>query len=101
MRELHPRAEAAVIGPAGERGVLFASIVNNRGRSIGRGGLGTVMGAKRLKSLVLSGHGGHKPPVADPERLEFIVYEAEKLLKSNPITSTALPDRCSTGFRLI
>ena len=30
--------------------------------------------------------------MADPERLEFIVYEAEKLLKSNPITSTALPE---------
>ncbi len=92
VRELHPRSEAAVIGPAGERGVLFASIVNNRGRSIGRGGLGAVMGSKRLKAFVLHGHGDHKPPVADPERLEFIVYEAEKLLKSNPITSTALPE---------
>jgi aldehyde:ferredoxin oxidoreductase len=92
LRELYPKSEAAVIGPAGERGVLFASIVNNRGRSIGRGGLGAVMGSKRLKALVLSGRGAHKPPVADPERLEFIVYEAEKLLKSNPITSTALPE---------
>ena len=92
LRELHPGSEAAVIGPAGERGVLFASIVNNRGRSIGRGGLGAVMGAKRLKALVVDGHGRRTPPVADPERLEFIVYEAEKLLKSNPITSTALPE---------
>ncbi len=92
LRESHPRSEAAVIGPAGERGVLFASIVNNRGRSIGRGGLGAVMGAKNLKALVVDGRGAHKPPVADPERLDFIVYEAEKLLKSNPITSTALPE---------
>jgi aldehyde:ferredoxin oxidoreductase len=91
LGEAHPKAECAVIGPAGERGVLFAGIVNNRGRSIGRGGLGTVMGAKRLKALVL-GEGGRRPPVADPERLKFIVYEAEKLLKSNPITSTALPE---------
>jgi aldehyde:ferredoxin oxidoreductase len=92
VRDLHPKSEAAVIGPAGERGVLFASIVNNRGRSIGRGGLGAVMGAKRLKALVVDGCGEHRPPVADPERLEFIVYEAEKLLKANPITSTALPE---------
>jgi aldehyde:ferredoxin oxidoreductase len=92
LRELYPKSEAAVIGPAGERGVLFGSIVNNRGRSIGRGGLGAVMGAKRLKALVLDGRGDHKPPVADPERLAFIVYEAEKLLKANPITSTALPE---------
>ncbi len=92
LRELHPKSEAGVIGPAGERGVLFGSIVNNRGRSIGRGGLGAVMGSKRLKAVVVGGHGDHRPAVADPERLEFIVYEAEKLLKSNPITSTALPE---------
>ena len=72
--------------------MLFASIVNNRGRSLGRGGLGAVMGAKRLKAIVVAGHGDHKPAVADPERLEFIVYEAEKLLKANPITSQALPE---------
>ncbi len=92
LGEAHSGAESAVIGPAGERGVLFASIVNNRGRSLGRGGLGTVMGAKRLKAVVVAGHGPHKPPVADPERLEFIVYEAEKVLKANPITSQALPE---------
>lgn len=92
LKELQPGAESAVIGPAGERGVLFASIVNNRGRSIGRGGLGSVMGAKNLKAITVAGHGMHTPPVADPDRLEFIVYEAEKLLKANPITSTALPE---------
>jgi aldehyde:ferredoxin oxidoreductase len=92
LRQAHPGSEAAVIGPAGERGVLFASIVNNRGRSIGRGGLGTVMGAKRLKAVVVAGHGPHRPAVADAERLGFIVYEAEKLLKANPITSQALPE---------
>jgi aldehyde:ferredoxin oxidoreductase len=92
LSEAHPESEAAVIGPAGERGVLFASIVNNRGRSIGRGGLGTVMGAKLLKAVVVAGHGAHKSAVADPERLESIVDEAEKLLKANPITSQALPE---------
>ena len=92
LGELYPRCEAAVIGPAGERGVLFACIVNNRGRQLGRGGLGAVMGAKRLKAVMVDGDGERKPPVADPERLKFIVYEAEKLLKSNPITATALPE---------
>ena len=92
LRELHPRCEAAVIGPAGERGVLFASIVNNRGRSLGRGGLGAVMGAKRLKALVVSGHGDRTPVVAEPERLDRIVHEARTLLETNPITSAALPD---------
>ncbi len=92
LRDAHPGAEASVIGPAGERGVLFASIVNNRGRSIGRGGLGAVMGAKRLKAVVVADHGRHRPVVADPDRLSFVAYEAEKLLKANPITSQALPE---------
>jgi aldehyde:ferredoxin oxidoreductase len=92
VRELYPGSDSAVIGPAGERGVLFASIVNDRGRSLGRGGLGAVMGSKRLKALVVAGRGSHRPPVADAERLSFVVYEAEKLLKANPITSTALPE---------
>ena len=61
LGELCPGSESAVIGPAGERGVLFASIVNNRGRSIGRGGLGTVMGAKRLKAITVAGRGRHAP----------------------------------------
>ena len=92
LREAHPGSEAAVIGPAGERGVLFASIVNNRGRSIGRGGLGTVMGAKLLKAVVVAGHGSRAPVVADPGRLELIVHDAEKLLKASPITAQALPE---------
>jgi aldehyde:ferredoxin oxidoreductase len=92
LRELHKGCQAGVIGPAGERGVLFASIVNNRGRSIGRGGLGAVMGAKRLKAIVVARDGEMTPSVADPERLSFVVYEAEKLLKANPITSQALPE---------
>lgn len=92
LRELHPGCEAAVIGPAGENGVLFASIVNNRGRSIARGGLGAVMGSKNLKAVVLTADEGLKPGPADAERFAFIVYEANKLLKANPITSQALPE---------
>jgi aldehyde:ferredoxin oxidoreductase len=92
LRQLHPKCEAAVIGPAGERGVLFASIVNNRGRSVGRGGLGAVMGAKNLKAIVLAGDGEWRPSPADKERFDFVVYEATKMLKSNPITSQGLPE---------
>ena len=92
LRELHPGSEAAVIGPAGELGVLFASIVNNRGRSIGRGGLGAVMGSKNLKALVLLSDNLPKTPAVDEERFAFINYEANKVLKANPITSQALPE---------
>jgi len=92
LRERHPGSEAAVIGPAGENQVLFASIVNNRGRSVGRGGLGAVMGAKRLKAIVVSSGAGLQPRPADAERFAFVAYEAGKMLKSNSVTSQALPE---------
>jgi len=53
-------------GIAGERGVRFAAIVNQLKHFHGRGGLGAVMGAKRLKAIAVR---GSKPPVAaDKER---------------------------------
>ena len=42
----------AAAGPAGERGVLYATISHD-GRHAGRGGLGAVMGAKRLKAVAV------------------------------------------------
>jgi aldehyde:ferredoxin oxidoreductase len=48
-------------GVAGERGVRFAAIVNQLKHFHGRSGLGAVMGAKRLKAVVVR---GTKPPVA-------------------------------------
>ncbi len=92
LRELHGRVEAAVIGPAGERGVLFASVANNRGRQIGRGGLGAVMGAKLLKAVVLGEGSGLSPGPADRRSFDLVVSEARALLRTNPITSQALPE---------
>jgi aldehyde:ferredoxin oxidoreductase len=57
------RWRAAVIGPAGERGVRFATISHD-GRHAGRGGLGAVLGAKNLKALLV--RAATKCPVADP-----------------------------------
>jgi len=48
-------------GIAGERGVRFAAIVNQLKHFHGRGGLGAVMGAKRLKAVAVR---GTKPPAA-------------------------------------
>ena len=92
LEEMHPGSQALVIGPAGENGVLFATAVTNRRRSLGRGGFGTVMGSKKLKAIVLAGEEGHKPVPADAEGFDFVVYEAQKMLKSSPITSRGLPE---------
>ena len=54
-----------MIGPGGENGVSFACINHDYGRQAGRGGVGTVMGVKKVKAIVL--HGTKSIPVADLE----------------------------------
>ncbi|WP_299331869.1 aldehyde ferredoxin oxidoreductase family protein [Haloplanus sp.] len=43
------------IGPAGENGVRFASLMTSETRAFGRGGLGAVLGAKGVKLLTFDG----------------------------------------------
>src|SRR5215216_1481120 len=62
--QLGPAYRVAAIGPAGERLVRFAT-VSHDGRHAGRGGLGAIMGAKKLKAVAVRG-AGVKPPLADP-----------------------------------
>ncbi len=54
----------AAIGPAGERGVRYATISHD-GRHAGRGGLGAVLGAKRLKAIAV--RAAAKVAPADPD----------------------------------
>ena len=54
--ERFPDAAVACIGPAGEHGVQYATIASDSGdHHAGRGGAGTVMGAKNLKAVVARG----------------------------------------------
>jgi aldehyde:ferredoxin oxidoreductase len=48
-------ARVACIGPAGERGVALAAIVNDLGRAAARCGGGAVMGSKNLKAIAVHG----------------------------------------------
>lgn len=50
-----PNTKVACIGPAGENISLISGISTDKGRMAARCGLGAVMGAKRLKAVVLSG----------------------------------------------
>ncbi len=47
------------IGPGGESKVRFAAIMSGRDHAAGRTGMGSVMGAKNLKAIVIS-RGNHK-----------------------------------------
>jgi aldehyde:ferredoxin oxidoreductase len=77
-----PKAEACVIGPAGENLVRFACIENNKWRSLGRGGAGAVMGSKKVKGIVF--HGKQKVEVAQPERFKELISGIVARGKTDP-----------------
>jgi aldehyde:ferredoxin oxidoreductase len=70
------------IGPAAENGVRFGVIKNDRWRSAGRTGVGTVMGSKKVKAVVFQGD--RKRPLADPEAVRLLAKEILETGKDNP-----------------
>jgi aldehyde:ferredoxin oxidoreductase len=81
--EIDPKAVTAVIGPAGERLVKIASISHNgrHTRSVGRCGMGAVMGSKKLKALVVTSKGSLNTPVADPNGLRASLSKNLRIIK--------------------
>ena len=62
-----PKVEVLQIGPAGEKLVRYAAIMNMSNRANGRTGMGAVMGSKNLKAIAVRGR--QRPGIADPEAL--------------------------------
>jgi aldehyde:ferredoxin oxidoreductase len=73
----------AAIGPAGENGVLFANIMMGEGNAVGRGGLGAVMGNKRLKAIVVNGTG--TVAIADRQRFDHARRDVMRLFRASPV----------------
>ena len=55
INEEQGKCTVASIGPAGEKLVKYAAIMNNKHRAAGRCGMGAVMGSKRLKAVAVRG----------------------------------------------
>lgn len=89
LAQTDPDAKVACIGPAGERMALLANIMNDKHRAPGRGGLGAVMGSKKLKGVVVRGTRGVK--VADKDAFIKAVKESRALLSENGVTGGGLP----------
>ncbi len=79
LEKRHEKAKATVIGPAGEKLVRYAAIMNDHHRAAGRGGVGAVMGSKNLKAVVV--HGTKEVPQADPEKLKETFKTATATVK--------------------
>jgi aldehyde:ferredoxin oxidoreductase len=81
-KRLEERGKVACIGRAGEKCVRFANIMNDYVHACGRGGIGAVMGHKRLKAIVV--HGSTKPSIADKTGFEDANREILQLLRASP-----------------
>jgi len=78
------KVHIAVIGPAGERLVRYASIVTDYTFQAARMGMGAVMGAKKLKAVII--RGDHCPPPFAPETVENLTVDYASRVGSNPLT---------------
>jgi aldehyde:ferredoxin oxidoreductase len=76
------KAGAVVIGPAAENGVCFGVIKNDHWRSAGRTGVGTVLGAKKVKAIVFKGD--RKRALYDEELVKAIAKKMSAASKDNP-----------------
>ena len=74
---------------AGRRGSLLGSLRTDDRRTLGRGGMGAALAAKRVFAVAVAGD--REMPLGDSDRFGFLVYEAQKQLDANPVTSRALP----------
>ncbi|CCK82131.1 aldehyde ferredoxin oxidoreductase family protein [Desulfobacula toluolica] len=84
------------IGQAGEQCLKGASIqqadMNGRpGRAHGRGGLGAVMGAKRIKAIVVDDKGAGRLEIKDPDAFKAANKKWVDMLRKHPVTGQGLP----------
>lgn len=83
------------IGQAGEQRLMAAniSVKDPKGhiRSAGRGGLGAVMGSKRIKVITLDGNDGPGIQIKDKEKFKNAAQIFNKGLLSHPVSGDALP----------
>ena len=90
------RVGVASIGPAGEQRLTGASInfadpKGHPGRAAGRGGLGAVMGSKKIKAIVVDDAGTERLALNDAEAFKAANKKWAELLQSHPVSGQGLP----------
>jgi aldehyde:ferredoxin oxidoreductase len=83
-----PKIQVMQIGPSGEKGVRYASIMNNANRANGRTGMGAVMGSKNLKAIVV--RGSKRPQIADRKGLNDLARWGVKEFPDSDAYGTGL-----------
>ena len=93
LRKDHGESAAIMyIGPAGENLVRSACIVSDKYRTQGRCGLGVVLGAMKLKAIVIPKYSG-KLLLAEPEKFREIVKNMrDKMDQKSDLLYKAMPE---------
>jgi len=79
-----PKARIACIGPAGERLILFANVINELAHANGRTGMGAVIGSKNLKAIVVRGEHSNLT-FTDPDKVkELVKWHNKRIGKHGP-----------------
>lgn len=84
------KSHSLMIGPAGENQVLISAIMNDATRAFGRGGVGAVMGSKKLKAIVVK-NGSQKATLHNEELFNKFVKSAFDKIKVSPVTRSSFP----------
>ena len=71
----------AQIGPAGEKLVRFAAVVNDLEHFNGRGGIGAVMGSKNLRAVAVRGR--QKPEYFDPQFIDAMAKQGSNRVQND------------------
>jgi aldehyde:ferredoxin oxidoreductase len=89
------KAGLIMCGPAGEMKMNISNIsvkdADGHIRSFGRGGLGAVMGSKKIKFISVSEEGGSKVEIAEPEKFKAAAKIFAKSLLDHPVSGQGLP----------
>ena len=88
--ETHKNAKIACIGPAGEKLVRIAAVMNDKNRAASRSGVGAVMGSKNLKAIAVKG--SKRVRIADNEAFKKANALVLEKIKSAPPTAEGLPN---------
>jgi len=95
LEKYNKKVAVMTIGRPGEMKMLVSNISvkdpQGKFRSHGRGGMGAVMGSKKIKCITVDAEKYKEATIADPEKFKEASKIFTKALKDNPISGEGLP----------
>lgn len=96
LAEYGEKAIAALVGPVGEKcgkaaTIQFTDPYKRPARSAGRGGMGAVLGSKKIKAVILDPDAKESYKPVDAEAFKTARKTWTEILMGHPVTSQGLP----------